>query len=152
MAGRVGLGDGFQPIAGGQIVRTSYSDGIARIPASPGVSVHAVVTGTVQVDPDAGQLVLTAADGRRFDYAGLDGASVTVAPGVGVAAGDIVGRLAATYLELRVTDRGGAAVRAEDWLLGLPDPNELGYQAVGAGQGVDPDAMDWEAAYGQPAG
>jgi hypothetical protein len=30
------------------------------------------------------------------------------------------------------------------FLVGLPDPNELGHAAVGAGVDVDPDAVDRE--------
>jgi hypothetical protein len=144
MTNRVGLGKAFQPIAGGQIVRAGVDvrDGVARVPAYPGSPVHAVVDGTVGDSARHDALELRAADGRRFNYVGLAPGSVTVAPGTVVAAGDILGLLEGRLLELRITDLRGETVRADDAMLGLTDPNELGYIPVGVGLGVDPDHID----------
>ena len=144
MANRIGLGEEFQPIAGGQIVRPAESDGIARVPAYPGSPVYAVVAGVIQDAGVSGVLELRGADGRRFGYSGLAPGSVTVGVGAVVAAGDILGLLGGRLLELRITDSAGEQLRADDAMLGLTDPNELGYAPVGMGLGVDPDPIDRE--------
>jgi murein DD-endopeptidase MepM/ murein hydrolase activator NlpD len=141
---RVGLGNGFQPIPGAQIVRPATGDGVARVPAHPGTPVHAVITGIVLGIDGHGAVAVRGADGREFGYTGLDPASVTVGAGAAVDAGDILGAVGAQVLELRLTDLDGEPLDAVDALLGLADPNELGYVPVGAGLGVDPDAMDRE--------
>jgi hypothetical protein len=45
---------------------------------------------------------------------------------------------------------GGPPVDAVEALIGLPDPNELGFEAVGEGLGVDPDALDRELVPADP--
>lgn len=144
MADRVSLGEEFQPIAGGQIVRPAESDGVARVPGYPGSPVYAVVAGTVEDAGLSGVLELRGADGRRFGYTGLVPGSVTVGVGAAVAAGDILGVLDGRLLELRITDSVGEQLRADDAMLGLTDPNELGYAPIGMGLGVDPDPIDRE--------
>jgi hypothetical protein len=147
----IGVGGGFQPVPGAQAVRVPVrGDGgvdagtAARIPAPPGTPVHAVVAGTVLGLDAGGGLGLRAEDGAGYRYAGLDPASLTVGYGGRVAAGDILGALAADVLELRATDPAGDPVDAVAALLGLADPNELGFTPVGTGSGVDPDPLDRE--------
>jgi hypothetical protein len=142
--GRFGLGGRFLPIPGAQILRPAHGDGVARVPARPGTPVHAVMAAIVLDVDGRGGLALRAADGTSYRYTGLDPASTTVGVGGSVAPGDIVGTLSADVLELRLTDEEGEPLDAVDALLGLADPNELGYVAVGAGLGVDPDEMDRE--------
>jgi murein DD-endopeptidase MepM/ murein hydrolase activator NlpD len=152
---RVGLGDRFQPIPGAQIVRPSAAgdgsvgdcgagDGIARIPARRGTPVHAVVTAIVLDVDGRGSVSLRGPDGTGYHYAGLDPASMTVGAGTAVAAGDILGLVGAAVLEMRFTDEDGDPLDAGAALVGLADPNELGYVPTGAGHGVDPDDMDRE--------
>jgi hypothetical protein len=141
---RIGVGGGFQPIPGAQAVSTLDGDGVARVPARAATPVHAVVAGMV-VDIDGrGGVALRGPDGSGYHYTGLDPASLTVGPGGTVAAGDILGSLAADVLELRATGPDGDPVDAVQVLLGLADPNELGYTPEGPGSGVDPDPMDRE--------
>jgi murein DD-endopeptidase MepM/ murein hydrolase activator NlpD len=143
-APRVGLGNAFQPIPGAQIVRAPTGDGVARVPAHAGTPVHAVIAGIVVHVDGQGAVGLRGTDGRQFAYTGLDPASVTVRPGAAVGAGDILGAVGAQVLELRLTGPDGEPLDAAEALLGLADPNELGYVPVGSGLGVDPDAMDRE--------
>jgi murein DD-endopeptidase MepM/ murein hydrolase activator NlpD len=141
---RIGLGGGFQPVPGAQILRIPDGDGVARIPAHRGTPVHATVAAIVLDVDGRGGLSLRGSDGTCYRYSGLDPATVTVGPGVTVSAGDILGGTDADVLELGLTDAYGEAVDAVDAMLGLIDPNELGYTQVGAGLGVDPDVMDRE--------
>jgi hypothetical protein len=151
-AGRIGVGGAFQPIPGTQPVSVPGGDGVARIPARPGSPVHAVAAGMV-VDVDGrGGLELRGADGAGYGYTGLDPASVTVGYGGTVAAGDILAALAGDVLELRATGPDGDPVDAVAVLLGLADPNELGFVADGPGIGVDPDPMDREIIASGPPG
>ena len=141
---RIGVGGGFQPIPGAQAVSNPDGDGVARIVARPATPVHAVVAGMV-VDVDGlGGLALRGPDGGGYRYEGLDPTSLTVGYGGTVTAGDILGTLAGDVLEVRATGPDGDPVDAVAALLGLADPNELGYLPVGAGSGVDPDPMDRE--------
>jgi murein DD-endopeptidase MepM/ murein hydrolase activator NlpD len=120
------------------------------MPARRGTPVHAVVAAIV-LDADAdggGGLTLRGADGTGYRYSGLDASSITVGPGAGVGPGDILGSLGTDVLELRLTDNEGDPVDAVEALLGLADPNELGYVPVGSGLGVDPDPMDREIVAG----
>jgi hypothetical protein len=149
---RIGIGGRFQPIAGAQAVSVADGDGVARIPAHRSCPVHAVVAGVVVEADGRGGLVLRGADGAGFRYSGLEPSSVTVGSGGTVAAGDIIGALADEVLEVRVTDPDGDPVDAVAALLGLADPNELGYTPVGPGTGIDPDAMDREIVAGDPSG
>jgi murein DD-endopeptidase MepM/ murein hydrolase activator NlpD len=125
-------------------VRAPTGDGVARVPAHPGTPVHAVIAGIVMGVDGQGGIGLRGADGRQFAYTGLDPASVTVPPGSAVDAGDILGAVGAQVLELRLADADGQPLDAAEALLGLADPNELGYVPVGSGLGVDPDPMDRE--------
>ena len=141
---RIGVGGGFQPIPGAQAVSHPDGDGVARIVARPAAPVHAVVAGIV-IDVDGrGGLALRGPDGGGYSYRGMDPTSLTVGHGGTVAAGDILGMLAGDVLEVRATGPEGEPVDAVAALLGLADPNELGYLPVGAGSGVDPDPMDRE--------
>jgi murein DD-endopeptidase MepM/ murein hydrolase activator NlpD len=125
-------------------VSSPDGDGVARIAARAGTPVHAIVAGMV-VDLDGrGGLALRVADGSGYRYEGLEPTSVTVGYGGTVAAGDILGTLAADVLEVRADGPDGDPVDAVAALLGLADPNELGYVPLGAGEGVDPDPMDRE--------
>jgi murein DD-endopeptidase MepM/ murein hydrolase activator NlpD len=144
---RIGVGGGFQPIPGAQAVRVPGEfdgDDAAHIPASAGTPVHAVVAGMVLDVDGHGGLALRAADGFGFRYTGLDPGSVTVGYGGQVTAGDILGTLGGSVLELRATGPDGHPVDAVNALLGLADPNELGYRPTGTGIGDDPDPMDRE--------
>jgi len=119
-------------------------DRVARVPAHPGTPVHAVIAGIVLAVDGQGAVGLRGADGRQFAYTGLDPSSVTIPAGAAVNAGDILGAVGAQVLELRLTGAEGEPLDAAEALLGLADPNELGYVPVGSGLGVDPDAMDRE--------
>ena len=141
--GRVGLGVAFQPVRGAQLVRPADGDGVARVPARAGEPVHAVVAGMVLDVDGRGGVTLRDADGAGYRYAGLAAGSLTVGAGVTVAAGDVLGAVgAAGALELRLTGADGYPRDAVEALLGLADPNELGYAPPGSGPDVDPDAMD----------
>jgi hypothetical protein len=143
-ASRIGVGGGFQPIPGAQAVSLPDGDGTARISGRPATPVHAIVAGMVVELDGRGGLTLRGPDGNGYHYTGLDPTSVTVGYGGTVAAGDILGSLAGDVLEVRASGPGGDAVDAVAALLGLADPNELGYVPQGAGTGVDPDPMDRE--------
>lgn len=105
---------------------------------------HAVTAGVVLGTDSRGALAMRGSDGRQFAYSGLDPASFTVESGTVVGAGDILGALGGPVLELRLADSDKQPLDAAEALLGLADPNELGYVPVGQGMGVDPDAMDRE--------
>lgn len=136
----VGIGRRFQPVPGGQLVRTEGGDGVARVPVAPGTPVHAVAAGQLLA---VGEIVtLRGEDGHEYDYAGV--VSPVVATGAAVRAGDIVGAAGLSGIAMRIRDAAGGPVDAVEALVGLPDPNELGYVASGVGQGLDPDALDRE--------
>jgi len=138
----VGIGKRFQPLPEAQLVRTADATGVARMPAAPGTPVHSVVAAVIVGVNEAGVLLAQGRDGRRYRYAGLAPGSVTVSAGRQVRAGDILGAVAGDALEVALTDASGRPIDAVEALIGLPDPNELGYAAVGVGLGVDPDAFD----------
>lgn len=139
---RIGVGGRFQPIPGAQALSLPDGDGAARIPARPGTPVHAVVAGMV-VDVDgSGGLALRGPDGGGYHYAGLDPTTLTVGHGGIVTAGDVLGALAGSVLEVRATAPEGDPLDTVAALLGLADPNELGHAADGVD--VDPDPMDRE--------
>ncbi|OLT21069.1 hypothetical protein BJF78_34725 [Pseudonocardia sp. CNS-139] len=117
-------------------MRGADRDGIARVPAGPGTPVHAVMSGTV-IGTSAAGIAIRAADGSRTDYAGV---RPGVREGAAVAAGDIVGAGVGEPVEIGVRAASDARLDAVDVLLGLPDPNDLGYAAPGVG--VDPYAID----------
>jgi murein DD-endopeptidase MepM/ murein hydrolase activator NlpD len=142
----VGIGRRFQPLPEAQLVSTARAGGVARLPTAPGTPVHSIAAATIVSVDGAGGLAAQDRDGRRYRYQGLAPGSVTVSVGSQVRAGDILGSVAGDALEVGLTDPGGQPVDAIDALVGLPDPNELGYAAVGVGLGIDPDALDREAA------
>jgi hypothetical protein len=104
--------------------------------------VHAVVAGVIMTVGGQGALELRGADGTDYRYLGLDADSIAVGVGSTVAAGDIVGAVGAEMIELRVFVGDGSQIDAVDALVGLADPNELGYAAVGSTRELDPDEMD----------
>jgi len=153
------VGSRFQPMPGPLPIATG-----ARVPASglvlvapAGTPVHAIEAGTVTLPAHAGEpLRLVAESGLTFCYGGLGPGSVAVSHGTRVAAGAILGAVAATklsttppappHLMLRIMEASGADIDVPGFLVGLPDPNELGHAAVGTGVDVDPDALDLEIA------
>jgi murein DD-endopeptidase MepM/ murein hydrolase activator NlpD len=146
----VGVGRWFAPLPGTPPV--AAVDGApgpaARMVAAGGTPVHAIAAGTISPG-QRGVVTLHTNEGLHIHYTGLDSASVTAPEGNRVAAGAILGLVAGAHgrttrgeLVLEVRDPTGAAVDAVRLLLGLPDPNELGFAAVGGGLGVDPDDLD----------
>jgi murein DD-endopeptidase MepM/ murein hydrolase activator NlpD len=155
----VGRGEGecFQPVPGGQLVdgwrRNAAGErrGGIDVVAPEGTPVHAVAGGTVVSAERSGRAVrVKGDDGRGYSYMRMRDGSVTVAAGQRVEAGRIVGAVGGTaalsHLHLEISEPDGSPVNPYDLLLGLPDPNELGYGAVGLGVDIDPDPTDREAA------
>jgi murein DD-endopeptidase MepM/ murein hydrolase activator NlpD len=140
----VGVGRRFLPLPRAQLLRGNGDGRVAVLPAAPGTPVHAIAAGcVVDVDPQGG-IALADDDGLGQHIAGLDPARITVSQGAQVGAGAILGAVgAAGRIEIRLTD-SGRPVDAVEALIGLPDPNELGFEAVGEGLGIDPDALDRE--------
>jgi hypothetical protein len=149
MAG-FGVGRWFQPLPGTPPV--AAADGVpgpgARMVVAGGTPVHAVAAGTISPG-QGGAVKLHTDEGLHISYAGLAADSVTAPAGNRVAAGAILGAVAGAHgrstrgeLLLDVRDPTGEPVDAVRLLLGLPDPNELGFAAVGGGLGVDPDDLD----------
>jgi murein DD-endopeptidase MepM/ murein hydrolase activator NlpD len=147
----VGVGRRFLPLPRAQLVRGVGDGRVAVIPAAAGTPVHAVSAGSV-VDVDGqGGLALAGEDGAGQHYAGLDPGRVTVTIDGRVRAGAILGAVGAEgRIEVRLSDQAGRPLDAVEALIGLPDPNELGFQAVGEGLGVDPDALDRELVPADP--
>jgi hypothetical protein len=137
--GAIGVGVRFQPLPDCRLVTGAGSGGAARITTAPGTPVHAIAGGLVRA-AEADHVVVRGVDGRRYRYAGLRSDAFCVPAGAHVRAGDILGCVAGAELDVVVTDESGAVLDAVELLLGLPDPNDLGYAA--AGIGVDPDALD----------
>jgi hypothetical protein len=142
------VGVRFQPLPDCRLVTGTGRGGAAHITTTPGTPVHAVAAGLI-LEAVADRVVVRGVDGCRYRYTGLRSAAFPVPPGSSVRAGDILGCVAASeggvaVLEVAVTDESGAELDAVELLLGLPDPNDLGYAA--AGIGVDPDAIDRELA------
>jgi translation initiation factor IF-2 len=155
MAG-FGVGRWFQPLPGTPPV--AAADGVpgpgARMVAAGGTPVHAIAAGTISAGP-GGAMKLHTDEGLHIHYAGL--VAATTPPGSRVAAGSILGAVAGAHgrttrgeLVLDVRDPTGEPVDAVRLLLGLPDPNELGFAAVGGGLGVDPDDLDRMLGEAQP--
>lgn len=140
----VGVGRRFLPLPGAQLLRGTGDGRVAVLSAAPGTPVHAIAAGSViDVDPQGG-IALSDDDGLGQHVAGLDPERITVTEGAQVRAGAILGAVgAAGRIEIRLTE-DGRPVDAVETLIGLPDPNELGFAAVGEGLGIDPDALDRE--------
>lgn len=141
----------FLPVPGAQLIddrelrRDPEREGI-DIVAPEGTPVHAVSGGTVASSGPASHQGTTVQVrdrlGRRYSYAGLRDGSVTVQPGQRVEAGQILGVVGAARLpalHLAIEDPDGRQADPYDELVGLPDPNELGYRL---GADIDPDATD----------
>jgi Peptidase family M23 len=156
--GTLRVGSRFQPMPGPLPIATGVrvpESGLALV-APAGTPVHAIEAGTVTLPAHAGEpLRLVADSGLTFWYGGLAPGSVAVSDGTRVAAGTILGAVAATklsttaqpaqpHLVLRIVDASGADVYVPGFLVGLSDPNELGHAAVGTGVDVDPDVLDLE--------
>lgn len=146
--GAIGVGVRFQPLPDCRLVTGTGSGGAARITTAPGTPVHAIAAGLVRA-AEADHVVVRGADGRHYRYAGLRSDAFGVPVGADVRAGDILGCVAGAVLDVAVTDEDGAVLDTVELLLGLPDPNDLGYAA--AGIGVDPDALDRALAPGTNA-
>jgi hypothetical protein len=121
-------------------------EGLAIV-APEATPVHAVAAGTVGGQPTADAVELRGDGGRRYRYGHLRAGSVTVRQGQRVDAGSIIGAVGGgpsdpACLHLAVVDADGGPINPYELLLGLADPNELGYQASGLGVGVDPEALD----------
>jgi murein DD-endopeptidase MepM/ murein hydrolase activator NlpD len=140
----MGVGRRFLPLPRAQLLRGTGDTRVAVLPAAPGTPVHAIAAGSVlDVDPQ-GAIALSDESGLGQHIAGLHPASITVGHGAQVRAGAILGAVGeAGRIEVRLTENG-QPVDAVEALIGLPDPNELGFEAVGEGLGVDPDALDRE--------
>jgi murein DD-endopeptidase MepM/ murein hydrolase activator NlpD len=147
----VAVGRRFLPVPRAQLVRGPGDGRVALIPAAPGTPVHAVCSGSVADVDGKGAVAVADADGAVQHYAGLDPARVTVPVAAAVKAGAILGAVGAGgRVEVRLSDPAGDPLDAVEALVGLPDPNELGFEAVGEGLGVDPDELDRELAPGDP--
>jgi hypothetical protein len=161
-AAPVRVGSRFQPLPGPLPVASGPSIAAAA-PSTPGLvlvapagtPVHAVEAGIVDRPEGAGHPLRVVADsGLTFCYGGVAPGSVTVSRGARVAAGTILGTVAVTSLStappdrprlvLRILDAAGVDVDVAAFLVGLPDPNELGHAAVGTGADIDPDPVDRE--------
>jgi Peptidase family M23 len=159
----VRMGSRFHPLPGPLPVASGPSIAAAAPSSAPGLvllapagtPVHAVEAGTVDRSGSAGHPLRVVADsGLTFCYDGVAPGSVTVSSGTRVAAGTILGTVAVTSLStapperprlvLRILDAAGADIDVAAFLVGLPDPNELGHAAVGTGTDIDPDAVDRE--------
>src|SRR3954447_5119674 len=141
----VGVGRRFLPLPRAQLLRGSGDGRVAVIPAAPGTPVHAVSAGPNPDRDGPGGVALSDDDGAAQHYAGLDPGRVTVAVDTLVRAGGILGAVGEEgRIEVRLSDASGDPLDAVEALIGLPDPNELGFQPVGEGLGVDPDALDRE--------
>lgn len=139
----------FLPVPGAQLIddrelRPDPKREGLRIVAPEGTPVHAVSGGTVASSgpgPRPGTTVEVRDHlGRRYSYTGLRDGSVTVQPGQRVEAGQILGVVGAAELpalHLAIADPDGRQADPYDELVGLPDPNELGYRL---GADNDPDA------------
>jgi hypothetical protein len=156
----IGIGQRFQPVAAAALVRPPAGAGRreARMTAAPGSPVHAVTAGVITAVSTAvagtgeSGVLVRGADRRSYAYQGLAD-PVRAVEGATVAAGEIIGTVGrGAVLTVGIAAPGGALLDAVDELVGLPDPNELGYAAVGAGMGVDPDELDRELAAAQGAG
>ena len=160
-----GEGELFQPVPEANLVDRwrPGPDGAPRnasgidIVAPEGTPVHAVAGGTVAAVEDAGRAVrVQGEDGRRYAYRLLEQGSVTVAPGQRIEAGRILGAVGPgpplPHLHLEVGDADGTPLNPYELLLGVPDPNELGYGAVGLGVDIDPDLTDRETIDPEPTG
>jgi len=158
----------FQPLPGAQLVDAWRARGRGaldpgegiEVVAPEGTPVHAVAGGDVVevvaegAEGPGGRVAIRGEDGCRYDYRRLASGSVTVAPGQRVAAGSILGAVGPagghglaghhgpTHLLLAVTGPGGEPLDPYQLLLGLPDPNELGYGPSGLGRDIDPDETD----------
>ena len=131
----------FQPLPG-TVPTAAASAGALRLAAPPGTPVHAVEAGTVTLPAGPGDpLRLRGAD-LIFEYGGIAPNSVTVGDGEAVEAGAILG----STVDDLVFGIAGSPVDVAAYLVGLPDPNELGHAAVGTGADVDPDAWDRDIA------
>ncbi|SFK68897.1 M23 family metallopeptidase [Geodermatophilus ruber] len=149
----VGVGRRFLPLPRAQLLRGGGDGRVAVIPAAPGTPVHAVSAGQVADVDGRGGVALSDEDGAAQHYAGLDPARVTVAVDTRVRAGGILGAVGEeSRIEIRLSDASGDPLDAVEALIGLPDPNELGFQPVGEGLGVDPDALDRELVPTDPFG
>jgi murein DD-endopeptidase MepM/ murein hydrolase activator NlpD len=165
MSAPVRTGSRFQPLPGTLPATTGASgSGSARalpagltLVAAAGTPVHAVESGVVSLAGTHTEAALRVLGegGHTIHYGGLAHGSVAVSDRSRVEAGTILGtvaapRLSATgpaaqpHLHLRIVDGAGIDVDVAEFLIGLPDPNELGHAAVGAGMDVDPDALDQE--------
>jgi murein DD-endopeptidase MepM/ murein hydrolase activator NlpD len=152
-----GDGEYFQPVPSAQLVDgwRLWAAGERRegidVVAPEGTPVHAVAGGTVVAAERSGQTMqVQGDDGRRYAYMGLRDGSLTVATGQRIEAGRILGAVGGTveppHLHLEINDPDGSPINPYELLLGLPDPNELGYGAVGLGTDIDPYPTDGEAA------
>jgi hypothetical protein len=132
----------FQPLPATMPTASAASPGPLRLAARPGTPVHAVEAGTVELPRRPGDpLRLRGAD-LVFEYGGIAATSVTVGDGDAVEAGAILG----STVDDLVFGIAGGPVDVAAYLVGLPDPNELGHAAVGTGADVDPDTLDREIA------
>jgi murein DD-endopeptidase MepM/ murein hydrolase activator NlpD len=146
----VGVGRWFQPLPGTPPLAGDGTEGPgARIVAAGGTPVHAVTAATVLAGGSAGAMRLRTGTGVEIGYAGMATESLTVTTGEQVVAGAILGTVAGAagpgsrgQLVLTAHDPAGTALDTVRLLLGLPDPNELGFAAVGGGLGADPDELD----------
>jgi murein DD-endopeptidase MepM/ murein hydrolase activator NlpD len=147
-------GERFQPIPAALLVDAWYGrggtavsgEGLAIV-APEATPVHAVAAGTVAARPAADAVELRGDGGRRYRYGHLRAGSITVRQGQRIDAGSIIGAVDGgpddpACLHLAVLDPDGSPINPYELLLGLADPNELGYQASGLGVGVDPEAID----------
>jgi len=151
----------FQPLPGALVIAPSPAATGAGgrelvLVAAVHTPVHAVAAGVLEISAHRDGVLIRGEDGMEFHYGGLAPASLTLRDGDQVTPGMILGTVGAPAgsagsaggtrpcLRLRVLDGKGAEVDAAGLLIGLADPNELGYAAAGPGAEIDPDALDQE--------
>ncbi len=127
-----GVGGWFQPLAGGVLPLPRRHEGRhgALLTGRAGAVIHAVSRGVVELAPD-GELLLRTDDGRRVTFRPMAAASWSVEPGQQVEAGAVLGTTAPEPdtdhgLFIAVSDAAGVPLAADELLVGLPDPAELG--------------------------
>jgi murein DD-endopeptidase MepM/ murein hydrolase activator NlpD len=154
VAAALPAGERFQPVPEALLVDAWYGRGGVAVPgeglaivAPESTPVHAVAAGTVGGQPGEDAVELRGDGGRRYRYGHLRPGSITVRAGQRIDAGSIVGAVGGGHddpacLHLAVIDPDGRPVNPYQLLLGLADPNELGYRPGGLGIGIDPDPVD----------
>ena len=126
---------GYLPLPGPVFVPERCPDAGVRFRAPAGTPVHAVTGGevvAVRRHGDARAVEIDSHEGHRYSYKPL--ARTFVTHGGVVPSGHVLGILGGddreSGLELHITDASGAPIDPQPLLVGLADPNELGYDSA----------------------